>query len=63
MSRSRRLRDLSGAPAFEQLTAELARAAMVAKGRRPPRRQTIEKALRPAAAEPDDSGEAAADSS
>ncbi|MEU1532100.1 hypothetical protein [Streptomyces fagopyri] len=63
MSRSRRLRDLSGAPAFEQLTAELARAAMVAKGRKSPRRQTDEKALRPAAAKPDGSGGATSDSS
>ncbi|MGW3631877.1 hypothetical protein ACWD7F_17210 [Streptomyces sp. NPDC005122] len=59
MSRSRRLRDLSGAQAFEQLTAELARAAVVAKGGRSSRRQAIEKALHPVAAESDGNGEAA----
>ncbi|GHJ99746.1 hypothetical protein SY2F82_15440 [Streptomyces sp. Y2F8-2] len=56
MSRSRRLRDLSGAPAFDQLRAELARAADSVAGARPPRRKAIDTSLRPASAEPDEDG-------
>ncbi|GGN87642.1 hypothetical protein GCM10011579_080650 [Streptomyces albiflavescens] len=59
MSRSRRLRDLSGTPAFEQLTAELARAAVAAKGGKSLRRQAVEQAQRPVGAEPDNDAAAA----
>ncbi|WP_406165767.1 hypothetical protein [Streptomyces sp. NBC_00996] len=53
------MRDLSGAPAFDQLTAELARAAVAVKGGKSPRRQAVEQVLRPVGEEPDDNREAA----
>ncbi|MGW9026675.1 hypothetical protein ACWGQ5_21300 [Streptomyces sp. NPDC055722] len=59
MSRSRRLRDLSGELAFDQLRAELARAAMSVTGPKSARKKA-EETLRLMGAEPDDGlGEAA----
>jgi hypothetical protein len=53
------LRDLSGELAFDQLRAELARAAMSVIGEKSPRKKA-EETLRPMGAEPDDGlGEAA----
>ncbi|MFJ8722920.1 MULTISPECIES: hypothetical protein [unclassified Streptomyces] len=48
------MRELSGAVAFDQLRAELARAAGLIAGDKPPRRKVAEEALRPPGAEPDD---------
>lgn len=59
MSRSRRLRDLAGAPAFEQLTAELARAAVVAKGHKALGRQADGEAQSPVSTKSDGNEQAA----
>ncbi|MEU6322905.1 hypothetical protein [Streptomyces sp. NPDC047009] len=53
MSRSRRLRELSGAAAYDQLQAQLARAAAGMARKKPLPRQGTEQTLRPAGPEPD----------